>query len=199
MPTPDSDLHMAVTELFDGGIVNNEKIAAEIARLVLESATEANNDKAHVPGSTVEVSIAENDDAWLATVCSTPQQDVAAARPLRIEIRKRDARVRILAGPQLRYLLASHVAAENFAAVLVTNAAGEEELQRQMPLIVNDNGDTWLVNGRGNVTHAKEGPGPFRLEVEKTDGRVLDMWFEWVIEMPPSVQALLSRNVRSNS
>jgi hypothetical protein len=60
MPSPDSDLHMAVTELFDGGIVNNADIALRIAHLILEpliGPTEFSRN--------LSLTVADHGDKWL--------------------------------------------------------------------------------------------------------------------------------------
>jgi hypothetical protein len=53
-----------------------------------------------------------------------------------------------------------------------------------MPLTVSDEGSTWLIQGSFNRDHANEGPGPFKLEVQKRDAKVLDMGFEWILKAP---------------
>jgi hypothetical protein len=184
MPNPDSDLHMAVTELFDGGIVNNADIASRIAHLILE----------HLIGSTalsanMPLRVTDRGDKWL--IRGNRAASPAVLGSCDLEIRKRDAEVVVSSDQQTQDLLSNRAAVERFASAVLENAAGKEELSRQSPLIVDDKGVTWRVRGRGNANRAVEGPGPFELEVQKRDARVLDMWFGWVLNTPPEVQALL--------
>jgi len=188
MPSPDSDLHLAVTELFDGGIVNNATIASRIAHLILESLIGSTELLANMP-----LRVTDRADKW--SIRGNQEAGSSVPGSCDLEIRKRDAEVVVLSDQQTPDLLSDPPAAEKFASAVLVNAAGEEELSRQSPLIVDDKGETWRVRGSGNANRAVEGPGPFELEVQKRDARVLDMWFEWVLNTPPEVQVLLRTSV----
>lgn len=43
----------------------------------------------------------------------------------------------------------------------------------------------------GDADRTTEGPGLFPMEVQNRDARVLDLWFEWVLDTPPEVDELL--------
>jgi len=81
-------------------------------------------------------------------------------------------------------------------AMLVLRSASQEGVNEQLPLSVSDQGDTWLVQGSLNRDRAAEGPGPFKLEVQKRDAKVVDIGFEWVLKVPPEVQAAIGRALR---
>lgn len=188
MPTPDSDLNMAVIALFDGGVVNNANIAARLARLILEPLIGAAELAANLP-----LRVEDRGDNW-----AIQGSREAPGRPgaCDLDIRKRDAAVLVSGDRPARDLLCDPALAEAFAAAALENANGDEELRRQMPLVVSDQGEIWRVRGSHNADRAVEGPGPFHLEVQKRDARVLDMWSEWVLHTPPDVQALLRASAK---
>jgi hypothetical protein len=82
------------------------------------------------------------------------------------------------------------------AAILADRADNVAGSSRQLPFVVTDQGDTWLVRGSYNVDRSVEGPGPFRLEVRKRDAAVLDMCFEMVLHTPVKAQDALPENGR---
>ena len=190
MPTPDSDLHMAVITLFDGGVVNNASIAARLAQLILEPLIGASELAANLP-----LRIEDHGDNWairggrMASGSGTP-------RTCDLDIRKLDAAVLISGDRPAQDLLGDPALAEKFAAAVLESTNGEEELRQQSPLIVSDQGETWRARGSRGADRTVEGPGPFHLEVQKRDARVLDMWFEWVLHTPPDVQALLRASAK---
>ena len=71
-----------------------------------------------------------------------------------------------------------------------------EELERQRPLTVQDQGDTWLVRGSRNLT-LEEGPGPFHMTVKKRDGQVLDIGIPDVMKLTPEEEEALKATLRS--
>ena len=184
MPSPDSDLHMAVTELFDGGVVNNADIALRIAHLVLEPLIGPTEFSRNLP-----LRVADHGDKWL--IQGNREQSSGSLESCDIEIRKRDAAVRVLSDQGTQYLLHDPAAVEKFGSAVLANAAGESELRRQLPLMVEDKEEIWRVRGSGNADRAIEGPGPFLMEVQKRDAQVLDLWFEWILDTPPGVDELL--------
>lgn len=184
MPTSDRDLHLAVIELFDGGVINNANIALKVANLVQESLGHGNEASARLP-----INITDRGDSWSVPLSGWVGADGGVVR--RLEIRKRDAAIVPAEGPFARDLLGDAAIAEKFAAAILENAAGTAALGRQAPLTVEDRGETWRIRGSANADRASEGPGPFELEVKKRDARVLDMKFEWVLETPPDVLEML--------
>jgi hypothetical protein len=96
----------------------------------------------------------------------------AGGSRFKLDIRKRDATIINRAGPT--DALDNSAIAEQFAGALLENRNGEAELTRQSPLIAQDNGDSWLVRGGGNIDTSAEGPGAFTFEAQKSDGCVLD-------------------------
>lgn len=70
------------------------------------------------------------------------------------------------------------------------------ELERQRPLTVEDQGDTWLVRGSRNLA-LEEGPGPFHMTVKKRDGQVLDIGIPNVMKLTPEEEEALKATLRS--
>jgi len=166
-----------------GGVVNNAKVASQIAQLLLEPLIGATEALVNMP-----LRVEDRGDRWWITGNrSAAGSDERGAGP--IEVRKHDSA--ILAPGATGNLLGDAASAEKFAATILANAAGVEELRRQSPLIAEDHGDSWRVRGSANAKRVAEGPGPFELLVQKRDARVLDMWFEWVLNTPPDVQSML--------
>ncbi|MBV9860409.1 MAG: hypothetical protein JO038_09950 [Alphaproteobacteria bacterium] len=188
MPPADSKLHMAVTNLFDGGVVNNANIASQIAQMILKSLIEQAELLASMP-----LRVEDRGDRWQITgnrgIAGSDEPGVGP-----IEVRKHDSA--ILAPRAAGNLLGDAAIAEKFAAKVLANIAGRGELRRQRPLVAEDNGDSWRVRGSANAKRTAEGPGPFELLVQKCDARVLDMWFEWVLNTPPDVQSMLQASAR---
>jgi hypothetical protein len=196
MPNPNSKLHMAVTELFDGGIANTPKIAEDIARLVLGSLAEAASGPTTLFTDADDLSVEDRAETWLVTAAPREPSSGRGTRTRHIEIRKRDAMVNMVNCHEEGDLIANPAVAEKFALAILGNTAGEAELRRQLPLTVSDNAQTWVVKGSGNAARAHDGPGPFTLELQKANGRVLDMWFEWVLAIPPDVRTILRDSAR---
>jgi hypothetical protein len=166
-----------------GGVVNNAAIASRLARLILEPLIGAAELSASLP-----LSVADRGDKWSVT---GNEAVGAGAGACRLEIRKHDAAILGLHNPREIDLLGDPAIAETFAAAILVNAYGEERLREQSPLTVQDKGKSWLVRGSHNIDRAVQGPGPFRIEVQKRDAQVLDTYFEFVMKTPPEVQALL--------
>jgi hypothetical protein len=173
-------------EAAQGGIVNNTIVAARLIQLIIDLIGLSTN---------TPPTVQDDGDSWLANV-----SDGADTHPnVSIKVRKRDAAV--LLSPEIeRDALAFHADVESFSSVVIVNASGEDELQRQAPLFIEDRGETWLVRGNPNAGSSSDGPGPCYLEVRKKNGQVLDMWFEWVTAIPEEVKALFRRrDVRPTS
>lgn len=190
MPSPDSDLNMAVIALFRGGVVNNANIAACLARLIPEPLIGAAELAANLP-----LCVEDRGDSW-AIQGSRAAPGASAVRACDLDIGKRDSAVLVSGVRPARDLLGDPAIAGKFAAAVLENANGAEELRRQSPLVVSDRGESWQVRGSRGADRAVEGPGPFHLEVQKCDARVLNMWTEWVLHTPPDVLALLRASAK---
>ena len=164
----------------NGGVVNNAKVASQIAQLILEPLIGATELLANMP-----LGVEDCGDRWLVRG-NLRRADSDQPRAGPVEVRKHDSA--ILMPRTAGNLLGNAVIAETFAATVLANTAGAGELRRQSPLIAEDNGDNWRVRGSANAKRSAEGPGPFELLVQKRDARVLDMWFEWVLSPSPEVQ-----------
>jgi hypothetical protein len=81
--------------------------------------------------------------------------------------------------------------ARKIGEVLLEAHYGKNELERQRPLIIEDKGAYWRVEGSWNRDQKLEGQGSFFLSVAKYDGRVLDIGMWGIVHPDPSVKALL--------
>jgi hypothetical protein len=61
------------------------------------------------------------------------------------------------------------------AEALFEHHYGDDELKRQKPLIVEDKGDYWRVEGSWNRDFKIDDSGPLFLSIHKYDGRVFDL------------------------
>ncbi len=168
-----------------GGVINNRSVAARMAELLFGSLLGSTELPANMA-----LQIVDAGDRW------SVRESIAGPAPQMSKVRdfqivKIDAAIVPAEGPFAGDLLGDAAVAEKFAAAILENAAGTAELRRQAPLTVEDRGETWRIRGSANADRASEGPGPFELEVQKRDARVLDMKFEWVLETPPDVLEML--------
>jgi len=175
---------MAVVAMYEGGIVNNRKVAQRLAMIILGGAKEPSNNRL--------VNVEDRGDRWFINgSLSTPS---TGNDGYNVELRKRDAMV-LTANPPFRgNVLDGPLIVKEFAEAIIENRGGVAEVKRQSPLAVHDKGDIWLVRGSGNAHHAIEGPGPFELQVRKEDAQVIDVWTAWILKTPPEVQELLRPN-----
>jgi hypothetical protein len=168
-----------------GGVVNNRNIAVRLAELLFGSFLGSSELQGNIAFQIVDAG-----DWWsVRGSLAGPARHMSTLCEFRIV--KSDATVIDEHGGAPRDLLGDAAIAEKFAAALLENAAGAAELQRQRPLVVEDRGETWRIRGGANADRAVEGPGPFALEVQKRDARVLDIKFEWVLETPPDLREML--------
>ena len=165
---------------FQGGIVYTAEIAVRLAEVVVGCVPvgEKSSGSLHLKAQ-------DNGTTWLIAEAGK------GARSCRIEIAKSDATVHWLEGGEPSAALPTEEAASRFAAVLADGASPIAKMYPQSPFLVTDCGETWIVRGSGNADRAVEGPGPFHLEVQKRDARILDMYFQAVIHSPPEVNELL--------
>jgi hypothetical protein len=173
-------------EATQGGVVNNAGVAARLAQVILESLAEPNGLLTNRP-----LQVENCNDRWSVKRGRSPV-DPGRTDAYYMEIFKRDATIFLSSSDNSnQILLTCPSTVQKFAAIIIENARGKAELNRQLPLLIEDKVETWFVNGSGNVDRAVEGPGPCRLEIEKRDARVVDMWFEWILKTPPEAKALL--------
>lgn len=180
------DRPSVVLQGFHGGIVGSADIALRLAQILLQNLV----GKARL-ASCLPLQAHDRGDRWSITGADGEEADAC-----RIDIRKRDAAIAALGIERCPEVLGDPATVEKFAAVLAESAGGPAEPNRQMPFSVANHGATWLVRGSANADRMVEGPGPFRLEVQKRDARVLDMVFEGIIHTPPEVKELLRGNKR---
>jgi hypothetical protein len=183
MPRPESELNMMFLAALNGGIVFNADIARRLAQLILEHFVGLGKLAANLP-----LRVEDGGDSWRIT---GSQPESSKNGVCRIEIRKCDAAVLALGVDQVHNVLEDSTLAEKFAEVMLESVDNEKDSNQQLPLNITGNGETWLARGRRNSDRAVEGPGPFELEFQKRDARVLDMGFEWVLKTPSDAQALL--------
>lgn len=72
---------------------------------------------------------------------------------------------------------------------------GQSELDRQRPLLVEDKGDYWRVEGSWNRDRKIEGNGAFFLSVKKFDGCVTDLGVWGIVHPHPSVKGIIEAHL----
>jgi len=185
MPTPGAPISILLLEAAHGSLVNTAEFAARIAESVLDR--EIGTVKA--PGNRV-ANVEDRGHCWSVRVERGKPQS-AANTEIEVEIQKRDAAVSGSGIGHPRPAIGTRELAEKIATLILRQKYGEDELQRQQPLRVEDKGDVWGVRGSFNIDRVLEGPGPFIIELQKRDARVLNILFEGVIKVLPDVQDLL--------
>lgn len=176
MPEP-SNRPSVVLHGFTGGIVGSATAAVGLAEVMLASRM-GRRDLANC----LPLLAQDLGDRWLV---SSAAQDVGQL--CNIEIRKLDAALLSFGVETPSEVLDSAATTKRIAEILVENASGSGELSRQLPFIVIDRGDTWLVRGSRNAERTVEGAGSFHLELRKRDGGVLEMYFVGVLHTPQEV------------
>ena len=79
------------------------------------------------------------------------------------------------------------------AEVIISSAYGDEELDRQLPLIVTDEDDRWHVTSNFNQDRQCDQSGPVSLLIRKTNAAVIDISLPFIMCVPPDVQDLIGR------
>jgi hypothetical protein len=87
--------------------------------------------------------------------------------------------------------------ARRFGELVLENFWGEEELALQRPLTVEDQGDTWFVQGSRNRDRSQEGTGAFHATIKKRDAQVLDLGIPRIMKLSPEEEAALKTSLRS--
>lgn len=174
-----------LTGAAQGGIVNNIHIAAQLAAAVLESRL------SHGGVLTAsELRVDDAGDRWLVVPKEAQAQSVFRDEKHQgMEIYKQDAKFSFFNNQEddsdIIFLAAL---AQRFAAIIITNLRGEAELIRQLPLLIKDEGKTWLLTGSGSADNRFGGPGACHFEIQKHDARVVDMRFDWVLKTSPETR-----------
>jgi hypothetical protein len=163
---------LLLLEAAQGGVVNNTDVAMRLAWLLLTS-SESPED--------LPLEITDRGDKWL--IRGKPQPFGP------IEIRKRDGAVAYGAGNRGQpTVLPTVQMAQRFGQIIIENARSAAELHRQLPLRVEDKGETWLVAGSGKADPQEGGPSGCRLEMRKRDACVVDFWFGWTLGTHPAIR-----------
>ena len=93
-------------------------------------------------------------------------------------------------------ILYSAELARHLGELLLEAHYGQDELERQLPLTVEDKGDTWSLGGSWNRDRKLEGNGAFFMSVQKHDARVLDFGCWAICHPPPEVQAIINAELQ---
>jgi len=168
-------------EAAHGGIVNNERVAKSLTRVVLRRLASV--------GTLAEdrevLGIEALTDRWGLRMKEN-------GRSSWIEITKRDAAVsRPSHLTNGQPLLSGAAVAKEFAEILIKNLSREGAGGDQLPLSLKDKGSTWMIDGSHNADRAVEGTGLCHVEIQKKDCRVVDLCLEYVLHVPSVVKQLL--------
>jgi len=77
-------------------------------------------------------------------------------------------------------VIATQEIAIDLAQKIIVHVYGEDELAQQLPLSIQDNGDTWIITGR-DPTNGKSGPasglkkGKVEVEIVKYNCQIIKM------------------------
>ena len=85
--------------------------------------------------------------------------------------------------------------ARAIAEVIVADAYGADELERQRPLVVVEEDDRWHVAGSFNERRQCDQRGPVSLWIRKRDAAVLDINMPFIMCVPPDVHEIIDRDM----
>jgi len=88
--------------------------------------------------------------------------------------------------------------ARRFGELVLENFWGEQELALQRPLTVEDQGDTWFVQGSRNRDRSQDGTGAFHMTIKKRDAQVLDLGIPSIMKLSPEESAALKATLHSS-
>ena len=77
--------------------------------------------------------------------------------------------------------------------LLIADIYGEEELEMQRPLEVEEKDDRWLITGSHNKDREVEGLGPAEVIMSKKDGRILSISMPRILKVPPEVKEIIKK------
>jgi hypothetical protein len=86
--------------------------------------------------------------------------------------------------------------AREFAALVLGSLYGDEELAKQQPLRVVDQGRTWLVEGSHQWPDGAAGSGSWFMTMQKRDAKVLKLGFRLPMDIPDEVKVIISKAPR---
>lgn len=92
-------------------------------------------------------------------------------------------------------LIHSAETALRIGEVFLQEHYSKDELLRQQPLQVIDEGDRWRIAGSRNPDRKQEGLGAFHLVLWKYDGRVIDLNVPMIIHPPGWVQKRIRKSM----
>ena len=81
--------------------------------------------------------------------------------------------------------------ATDIAALIIANHYGEDQLEKQKPLVASDQSDQWLVEGSYNKNRSIEGPGPIKIWIRKRDARIMEMEAPSIMKIPSHLRGVL--------
>lgn len=73
--------------------------------------------------------------------------------------------------------------ATRIAELVIANAYGQEQLDKQRPLTATEQDDRWLIEGSYNRERAQEGPGAARISISKRDAQILELTIPYVVPL----------------
>jgi hypothetical protein len=182
MPTAESAINMQFLAAMNGGVAAKADTAQKLAEFF--SGTFAKHGKSY------SIQLIDKGDRW-----QVQNHDPAAWEDniIYFDIRKVDASLSPLPDVAPNWTAIDTADAARKFAMLILKSVDPDGANDQLPLTAHDQGNTWLIQGSLNCNRAAEGPGPFKLEVQKRDAKVVDIGFEWVLKVPPEVRAALRR------
>jgi hypothetical protein len=87
-------------------------------------------------------------------------------------------------------IIGSAEMALRFAELVLEHTQGTDELVKQRPLTVTDQGDTWRIDGRFQPAggELELTPGSWRMIVKKNDAQIIDLGIPVTLKLSPEVQ-----------
>lgn len=93
-------------------------------------------------------------------------------------------------------VIAEPAVALEFAALVLRSLQGSDELKKQQPLRITDQGATWHVRGNYQQPGAAPGSGSWFITLRKRDAKVLKLGFRLPMDVPEEVKAIIARAPR---
>jgi hypothetical protein len=168
---------MLLQGALNGNIITDAQSALRVARLILRILAAPHG----------HFIVEDKGDRWSVVATVPPKIGNPSQQ---IDIKKEDATV---LSPQRskQDMFANCSAATEFAEIVIESAWGRADLKKQYPIAVSDSGKTWIVRGSRNADRAVEGLGPLNLEFLKGDGRVLNLFTEWFLDIPDDIKQFI--------
>lgn len=77
--------------------------------------------------------------------------------------------------------------------LLIADIYGEDELEMQQPLEVEEKDDRWLITGSHNRNGEVDGLGPAEVIISKKDGRIINISIPRILKIPPEVKDMIKK------